>query len=163
MFVFEQADKALGKTEIYALMEKQLGSLVQGEGNIIANAANMCALVYHQLQGLNWCGFYFVHDNYLVLGPFQGKVACTRIAVGQGVCGTAAHTRQTHVVPNVHDFPGHISCDSASQSEIVVPLQKNGSLIGVWDVDSPHLDHFDENDTLGMEMLCDVFLHAVTL
>lgn len=147
----------------YAGLAEQLRGLLHGETNLVANAANFAALVYHALPGLNWCGFYFVdgHGGELVLGPFQGKPACVRIASGRGVCGTAAATRTTQLVPDVHAFPGHIACDSASRSEIVVPLVgADGTLLGVWDVDSPLLARFDEDDRAGMQALCAVFLQA---
>jgi L-methionine (R)-S-oxide reductase len=115
--------------------------------------------VFNSLDGLNWAGFYFFDGKELVVGPFQGKPACVRIPLGKGVCGTAAKTRETQVVPDVHAFAGHIACDSASQSEIVVPLvAADGSLIGVWDVDSPHLARFDDADAKGMVELCRVFV-----
>lgn len=149
------------KAESYRLLVEQLKGLLSGEKNLIANAANMSALVYHQLPDLNWCGFYLFDGQELVLGPFQGQVACVRIALNRGVCGTAASTREVQLVPDVHSFPGHIACDAASQSEIVVPLIKNGALIGVWDVDSPILARFDEEDKKGMQALCDVFLASL--
>src|SRR6188768_1668261 len=125
-----QADS---KAELYAQLADQARALLSGERDRIANAANFSALVYHALPGLNWAGFYFYDGTELVVGPFQGKPACVRIALGKGVCGTAAKTRETQVVRDVHEFPGHIACDSASQSEIVVPLiAKDGSLVGVW-------------------------------
>ncbi|NOL48661.1 GAF domain-containing protein [Pelistega europaea] len=161
MFEVKQADASLNKVETYQLLAEQLQALLSGEHNLIANAANMSALVYHQLPDLNWCGFYLFDGTELVLGPFQGKVACVRIALNRGVCGTAASTCQTQLVQDVHSFPGHIACDAASQSEIVVPLIKNGQLIGVWDVDSPKLARFDEEDRKGMQTLCEVFLASL--
>jgi GAF domain-containing protein len=137
----------------------QARSLLSDETDRIANAANFSALVYHTLPDLNWSGFYFFDGVELVVGPFQGKPACVRIALGKGVCGTAAQTRLTQVVRDVHEFPGHIACDSASQSEVVVPLIANdGTLVGVWDVDSPVVDRFDADDAKGMEALCKAFM-----
>ena len=140
----------------------QARALVHGERNLVANAANLSALLWHALPRLNWCGFYLYDGTELVVGPFQGKPACIRIAIGRGVCGTAAQTRETQLVRDVNAFAGHIACDAASQSEIVVPLVKaDGSLLGVWDVDSPVTDRFDEDDRAGMEALCAVFMDAV--
>lgn len=118
--------------------------LFEGERNFIANAANMSSFIFNTMPNLNWAGFYFVDGNELILGPFNGKPACVRIAFGQGVCGTAAMERQTIIVANVHQFPGHIACDSASQSEIVIPIINDGTLYGVFDIDSPLLDRFTE-------------------
>ncbi|NOL52253.1 GAF domain-containing protein [Pelistega suis] len=161
MFEIKATDASLGKAEMYRLLVEQLKGLLEGEHNLIANAANMSALVYHQVPDLNWCGFYLFDGTELVLGPFQGKVACVRIALNRGVCGAAASSRETQLVKDVHSFPGHIACDAASQSEIVVPLVKNGQLIGVWDVDSPILARFDEEDKVGMQALCEVFLSSI--
>jgi GAF domain-containing protein len=152
---------ATTKADAYAELAAQARALLQGERDRSANAANFAALVYHALPGLNWCGFYFWDGRELVVGPFQGKPACVRIALGKGVCGTAAATRETQVVRDVDAFPGHIPCDSASRSEIVVPMfAADGSLLGVWDVDSPELARFDHDDRLGMEALVQVFLDA---
>jgi len=151
------------KREHYADLVQQARGLLAGERDLIANAANFSALVFHSLPGLNWCGFYLYDGSELVVGPFQGKPACIRIALGKGVCGTAAQTRQTQVVRDVNAFDGHIACDAASQSEIVVPLVKaDGSLLGVWDVDSPHVARFDEDDRVGMEALCAVFVENLS-
>jgi L-methionine (R)-S-oxide reductase len=153
---------AANKAERYAGLAEQMGGLLHDEHDRIANAANFSALVYHAVPGLNWCGFYFFDGTELVVGPFQGKPACVRIALGRGVCGTAAVTGETQVVPDVHEFPGHIACDAASRSEIVVPLRDAaGTLIGVWDVDSPLPNHFDEDDRVGMERLCAIFLASL--
>jgi GAF domain-containing protein len=150
------------KREHYADLAQQARGLLAGERDLVANAANFAALVFHGLPDLNWCGFYLYDGSELVVGPFQGKPACIRIALGRGVCGTAAQTRQTQVVRDVHDFDGHIACDAASQSEIVVPLVKaDGSLLGVWDVDSPQVARFDADDRAGMEALCAVFMEHV--
>ena len=129
---------------------------------MIANAANFSSLIFHSLPDLNWAGFYFAKDDELVLGPFQGKPACVRIRVGQGVCGTAAAQCATTIVPNVHEFPGHIACDSASNSEIVVPLIKNDELIGVLDLDSPVLARFDEADAEGLQRLAAILIATIT-
>ena len=151
----------LPKAAQYEELVAQARALLAGEPDWIANAANFSAFVFHSLSDLNWAGFYFHDGRELVVGPFQGKPACVRIALGKGVCGTAAQTRQTQVVRDVHEFPGHIACDSASQSEIVVPLvAPDGTLIGVWDVDSPVVARFDEEDAKGMEALCAVFIEA---
>lgn len=144
----------------YPLLTAQLEALLSDERDFIANAAQFSAFVYHELEGLNWAGFYLVKDDELVLGPFQGKVACVRIAFGRGVCGAAAASRQTQRVEDVHAFPGHIACDSASNSELVVPLIKDGRLIGVLDLDSPRVGRFGEADQRGMEALAEVLLRA---
>lgn len=152
---------ATDKPTLYAELAQQARGLLHGETNLIANAANFAALVYHALPDINWCGFYFPDGDGLVVGPFQGKPACVRIARGRGVCGTAAATRTTQVVVDVAAHPNHIYCDGASQSEIVVPLVRaDGSLLGVWDVDSPHVGRFDDTDRVGMEALCREFMRA---
>jgi len=144
------------KTELYQLLEKQLRALIAGETDPIANTANAAALLYHSLPDLNWAGFYFLQGDVLVLGPFQGRPACVRIPLGQGVCGTAAKERKTLVVPNVHEFPGHIACDDVSNSEIVIPLLDDGQVLGVLDLDSPNLARFDEVDREGLEKLVEI-------
>ena len=150
------------KREHYADLAQQARGLLHGEPSLIANAANFSALVFHSLPDLNWAGFYLFDGTELVVGPFQGKPACIRIALGKGVCGAAAQTRQTQLVRDVNAFDGHIACDAASQSEIVVPLVRaDGSLLGVWDVDSPHVARFDAEDRAGMEALCAVFMEAL--
>ncbi|NID17451.1 GAF domain-containing protein [Luteibacter yeojuensis] len=147
------------KATLYAELVRQAEGLMHGETNVVANAANFAALVYDAVPDLNWAGFYLFDGTELVVGPFQGKPACIRIALGRGVCGTAAQRRETQVVRDVHEFAGHIACDSASNSEIVVPLVKaDGSLFGVWDVDSPSVARFDDEDREGMEALCRVFM-----
>jgi GAF domain-containing protein len=147
------------KATLYAELVQQAEGLMHGETNTIANAANFAALVYDAVPDLNWAGFYLFDGDELVVGPFQGKPACIRIALGRGVCGTAAQTRQTQVVRDVHEFAGHIACDAASNSEIVVPLVKaDGTLFGVWDVDSPSVARFDDEDRKGMEALCRAFM-----
>lgn len=152
----------LSRQDQYAELHRQMTALLAGETNPIANAGNFSALVMASLSGLNWCGFYFFDGKELVLGPFQGKPACLRIPLNRGVCGAAASRRETQLVADVHEFPGHIACDAASRSEIVVPLIKDGALIGVWDVDSPELNRFGEADQQGMEALCQVYLASLT-
>jgi GAF domain-containing protein len=149
------------KSEQYAELCEQAQGLLHDESDRIANAANFAALVYHALPDLNWAGFYFYDGTELVVGPFQGKPACVRIALGKGVCGTAAATRETQVVRDVHAFPGHIACDAASRSEIVVPLYDGERLLGVWDVDSPVPARFDDADRVGMERLAQIFLNSL--
>jgi len=146
------------KTERYANLKLQLRSLLEGERDFIANAANFSSLLYHSLPDLNWAGLYLHRGGELVLGPFQGQPACVRIAIGKGVCGTAAEQRQTILVDNVHEFPGHIACDSASNSEIVVPLIANEELIGVLDLDSPSFARFDDEDARGLNELAEIFV-----
>src|ERR1700732_2114100 len=148
----------LSKVDLYRALREQLAALFVGERNGLANAANMSALLYEALPNLNWAGFYFLQGRELVLGPFQGKVACVRIALGQGVCGTAAERRETVIVPDVHAVPGHIACDAASRSEIVVPLIQNGRLLGVLDLDSPQLARFDHEDRAGLIAAVDLLL-----
>jgi L-methionine (R)-S-oxide reductase len=150
------------KPELYLNLLSQLRSLVADERDFIANSANMSSLLYHSLPDLNWAGFYFLKNDELVLGPFQGQPACVRIAIGKGVCGTAAQRRQTIIVDNVHDFPGHIACDSASNSEIVVPIINDDHLVGVLDLDSPTVGRFDEEDARGLNELVEVFVESTT-
>jgi GAF domain-containing protein len=135
----------------YTVLNEQLAALTEGISYPIANLANASALLYDVLPGLNWAGFYLTEGNRLILGPFQGKPACIVIPYGRGVCGTAAAENRTVRVPDVHAFPGHIACDSASNSEIVIPLRKDGRVIGVLDIDSPHLDRFSPEDQSGLE------------
>lgn len=149
------------KRQQYAELAAQARGLFAGERDRIANAANLSALVWHALPDLNWCGFYFFDGRELVVGPFQGRPACIRIALGKGVCGSAAQTRETQVVDDVNAFDGHIACDAASRSEIVVPLVADDRLIGVWDVDSPLPARFDEDDRAGMEALCAVYVESL--
>jgi L-methionine (R)-S-oxide reductase len=144
---------AASKPELYAQLLEQARAVFSGEPDPIANAANLAALLYHGLPELNWAGFYFPDGRELVLGPFQGKVACVRIAIGRGVCGTAAELRKTVVVPDVLAFPGHIACDATSRSELVVPLLSGERLLGVLDLDSPLPNRFDEDDRRGLEAL----------
>jgi len=152
---------AANKTEFYQELSLQLASLLEGEHDSIANAANTAALLYHTLPDVNWVGFYFLKGAELVLGPFQGKPACIRIAVGSGVCGTAVERRESIVVPDVNAFPGHIACDSDSRSELVVPLMQAAAIIGVLDLDSPSLARFDDADRVGCETLAAVFLRSL--
>jgi GAF domain-containing protein len=144
----------------YELLAVQLEALLSGEKDFIANAAQCSAFLFHELPDLNWAGFYLCKDNELVLGPFQGKVACVRIPFGRGVCGTAAQTLETQRIEDVHAFAGHIACDSASNSELVIPLIKEGRLIGVLDLDSPELGRFKAEDQKGIERLAKIFLAA---
>ncbi|MGX5219216.1 GAF domain-containing protein [Pseudomonas segetis] len=151
MFEFEGAEE-------YPLLVAQLESLLADERDFIANAAQFSAFLFQQMPALNWAGFYLARDNELVLGPFQGKVACVRIPFGRGVCGAAAQSLQTQRVEDVHAFAGHIACDSASNSELVVPLLKSGKLIGVLDLDSPQVGRFSAEDQAGVEQMVEVFL-----
>ncbi|PSS46711.1 GAF domain-containing protein [Pseudomonas sp. BBP2017] len=144
--------------EGYGLLAAQLEALFADERDFIANAAQFSAFLYSQVEDLNWAGFYLNRNEELVLGPFQGQVACVRIAFGRGVCGAAAASRETQRVEDVHAFPGHIACDSASNSELVIPLVKDGRLIGVLDLDSPKLARFSEADQQGVERLVAIFL-----
>ena len=154
---YDFSDKRSG----YARLAADLGALLAGESDFIANAANTAALLFDALPAINWAGFYFLRGGELVVGPFQGKPACVRIALGRGVCGRAAERRETIVVPDVHAFPGHIACDSTSRSEIVVPLIGE-RLFGVLDIDSPDPRRFDEEDARGLERLAALFLTAST-
>ena len=148
----------MSRAELYRDLGRQLQSLIEDEPDRIANAANMVALLYHGLPDLNWAGFYFTQGSELVLGPFQGQPACVRIAWGNGVCGTAAARATSMLVPDVHEFPGHIACDPVSRSELVVPLIESSKVAGVLDLDSPRLARFDEEDRAGCEHLVAVFL-----
>jgi L-methionine (R)-S-oxide reductase len=162
--VFQLKDiSASGKPALYNELDEQLSALLGDERDLIANAANTASLIYHSLPDLNWAGFYLWKDGELVLGPFHGKPACVRIALGRGVCGTAAQHRETVVVSDVNEFPGHIACDSASRSEIVVPLISGNRLIGVLDIDSPIRGRFDDEDRVGCERLAATFLAASTV
>lgn len=151
------------KTELYEQLAAQLSSLLAGERDLVANAANFSSLLFHSMPDLNWAGFYFVKDGELVLGPFQGQPACVRIKIGQGVCGAGAAKCETVIVPNVHEFPGHIACDSASNSEIVVPLLKGSKLIAVLDLDSPNFQRFDDQDARGLENLVRILLASTNV
>jgi len=150
----------------YPSLELQLRSLLEGEHDLVANAAQFSAFIFDTVADLNWAGFYLVRPaqkgttKELLVGPFQGKVACARIPFGKGVCGAAAQDRRTYLVPDVHAFPGHIACDSASNSEIVIPVIKDGELFGVFDIDSPSLNRFRLEDQAGLEKLLAVFVAA---
>lgn len=140
--------------EFYDLLAKQADALTAGEPNVIANLANISALLFDSLDDINWAGFYFLDtDSELVLGPFQGKPACVRIPVGRGVCGTAASTKTIQLIGDVHSFEGHIACDAASNSEIVLPLLKDGEVYAVLDIDSPSLSRFNEGDSEGLQLI----------
>ena len=148
-------------TPEYDDLLSDLRGLLDGETDMVANAANTAAVMWQYLPEINWAGFYFLRGDTLVLGPFAGKPACVRIPLGQGVCGTAAARRETIVVPDVHAFPGHIACDSASNSEIVVPLIRAGVVLGVLDIDSPQLDRFKAADRAGCEAIAALFVQAL--
>ena len=147
-----------GKPKLYASLVVQLLSLLKGEHDFVANAANFSALLFNALPNVNWAGFYFLQGEELVLGPFQGNPACVRIPMGTGVCGVAAQQCETIIVPNVHEFPGHIACDVASNSEIVVPLFDGERLLGVLDLDSQTVGRFDDQDAEGLNELVTVFV-----
>ena len=148
------------KAADYLRLSEELAALLRGETDLIANAANTAALIFEALPEINWAGFYFLRGQELVVGPFQGKPACVRIGLGKGVCGTAAAQRRTLVVADVHEFPGHIACDAASRSEIVVPLICATSLVGVLDIDSPRPGRFDAADCAGIQTLAALFIAA---
>jgi GAF domain-containing protein len=161
MDCFASLAMTTGKIELYRQLAQSLDGLLTGERDLIANAANTAALIFTSVPGLNWAGFYFLRGNQeLVLGPFQGNPACTRIAVGRGVCGTAVAAKQTMLVPDVHAFADHIACDTASRSELVVPLLSGGEIVGVLDLDSPSLARFDQDDQIGIETLARIFTEA---
>ena len=165
--MFETSAASL--TPDYPMLARQLASLLEGERDLTANAAQFSAFINDSVADLNWAGFYFLrparrHDGQeLLLGPFQGKVACYRIPIGRGVCGTAIAEKRTMLVPDVHAFPGHIACDSASNAEIVIPLMQNGAPVGVFDIDSPTLNRFNDTDQQGLEALVKVFLDCTDL
>ncbi|WP_456277985.1 GAF domain-containing protein [Bacillus sp. AK128] len=159
MFKVEQYNAT--KEKNYDLVIKQLEALIEDESNAVANLANASALLNQFLSEVNWVGFYVTEGTELVLGPFQGLPACVRIPFGKGVCGTAAQTKETQRIADVHAFPGHIACDAASQSEIVVPLIKNGEVIGVLDIDSPIKDRFDEIDQQSLEKFVEVLIKYI--
>ncbi len=158
MFAIKSA--AGSKSDLYAGLHEQARALLEGERDAGANAANVAALIFHTLPDLNWTGFYWLKGGELVLGPFQGKPACVRIPLGRGVCGTAARDQRSIVVPDVEKFPGHIACDSASRSEVVVPVMRAGKVIGVLDLDSPSLARFDGEDAAELEALASLFVAA---
>ena len=155
--MFTQQEIVGTKSEQYALLIEQCKAILHGERHRIANAANLSALFFNSLPDVNWLGFYFLEQGELIVGPFQGLPACVRIAIGKGVCGTAAQTLQTQLVADVHTFEGHIACDSATQSELVVPLIQHGQLIGVLDIDSPLLNRFDIEDQVAFETIAQLF------
>jgi GAF domain-containing protein len=155
-----KSDRPGTKAGLHSELLSQARALVAGERDATANAANLAALVFHTLPDVNWAGFYWMKQGELVLGPFQGKPACVRIALGQGVCGTAARDKRTVVVEDVNRFPGHIACDSASMSEVVVPLVRGGKVVGVLDLDSPSLRRFDADDARTLEALAAIYLEA---
>lgn len=158
---FTVAELVGDSAEQYVQLTAQAEALTAGESDRIANAANVSALLFHSLADVNWVGFYLFDGRELVVGPFQGKPACIRIPLGTGVCGTAATTRQTQVVPDVHAFAGHIACDGDTRSEIVVPLVLAGELVGVLDLDSPLPNRFDDADRVGLEAIAEVFLESL--
>lgn len=145
----------------YTMLSKQLDALLTGETNVIANLSNASALLNQFFDQINWVGFYLVENGELVLGPFQGLPACVRIQFGKGVCGTSAEIMETVIVPDVHEFPGHIACDAASQSEIVLPIVKDGELVGVLDIDSPIKNRFSEEDAKGLEQFIQVLVKHI--
>lgn len=161
MFELNTSEAGATKRDQYVLLAAQAEALLQGERNLVANAANLASLIWHSLPDLNWAGFYLYDGQELVLGPFMGKPACVRIALGKGVCGTAAATRTTQRVRDVHAFPGHIACDAASNSEIVVPLLQGERLLGVLDLDSPVTARFDADDQSGLEALAAIWLRSL--
>lgn len=154
---------ATSTAELLAGLRQQARALLEGERDPVANAANLSSLIFHTLPGLNWAGFYWMKGGELVLGPFQGKPACVRIAVGRGVCGTAVKERRTIVVRDVDEFPGHIACDPASRSEVVVPIVRSGQVLGVLDIDSPVHARFDEEHAQALEALVADFVQATDL
>lgn len=160
--MFNSSPLSGSKPEQYAQLLAQARALLHGEPDRIANAANVSALVHHSLPGLNWTGFYFFDGQELVVGPFQGLPACVRIPLDKGVCGAAARNRQTQRVADVHAFPGHIACDAASRSELVVPLVRGDQLVGVFDLDSPLPDRFDEQDQQGLEAIAQAFVESLS-
>lgn len=152
----------MSKIQLYQRLAQQADALMAEETHLIANLANLSALLFMELEDINWVGFYLYENDELVLGPFQGQPACIRIPVGRGVCGTAASTLQTQLVTDVHDFPGHIACDAASNSEVVVPIVVNDKLIGVLDIDSPSIGRFDNDDLVGAELLVTQLVKRLT-
>jgi L-methionine (R)-S-oxide reductase len=160
MFAIQSLPPGASKADNYRQIYRELAELVKGESNFLANAANVVSLIYHVLPDLNWVGFYWMQGEELVLGPFQGKPACTRLPLGKGVCGTAAQKAQSIIVPDVNEFEGHIACDTASRSEIAVPLLNWGKLVGVLDLDSAIPNRFDDDDSEGLEGLVAVFLSS---
>ncbi|WP_158969048.1 GAF domain-containing protein [Paraglaciecola sp. L3A3] len=150
------------KQQLYAEMSSQAAALVAGETDQIANMANLSALLYWGLKDVNWAGFYLVRDQQLVLGPFQGKPACIRIPIGKGVCGTAVSENSIQLINDVHQFAGHIACDAQSNSEIVIPIEKDGKIIGVLDLDSPIIARFDHEDKIGLINIVNIFVQSIS-
>lgn len=148
------------KVEMYELLQQQLKAILDGESDVIANLSNVSAILNGALKEINWVGFYLMKNGSLILGPFQGKLACVHIEIGRGVCGTAVKEECTQLVDDVHVFPGHIACDSASNSEIVVPLKKDGKILGVLDIDSPKLARFDKEDQIHLEKIAEILVQA---
>ena len=161
MFELPAASPPSDKSALYQYLNESASALVAGEHDRIANAANLAALIFHTLPDLNWAGFYFFDGKELVVGPFQGKPACVRIALDRGVCGAAARLRQTQIIADVHQFPGHIACDSASNSELVLPIIAGDQLIGVLDLDSPLFNRFDERDATGLAQLVQLYVDTL--
>jgi GAF domain-containing protein len=159
----EDVCMATDKSDVYARLRDELTALLEGERDLVANAANTAALLHERLDRINWVGFYFRRGEELVVGPFQGRPACVRIGLGQGVCGAAAARGETIVVPDVQEFPGHIACDPASRSEIVVPIVVRDAVVGVLDVDSPLLGRFDSTDRQGLEQIVDLFIRSTDI
>ena len=152
----EKIMKDIDKNNLYKQTKKQVESLIVPTLPLVTNLSNISALLNEALEDINWVGFYLLKEQTLLLGPFQGKVACTRIALGRGVCGTAAKEARTQLVEDVHQFPGHIACDSASNSEIVIPIKVDNKVIGVLDIDSPNISRFDEQDKKGLETIIQI-------
>jgi GAF domain-containing protein len=159
--MFAKSTYAGDTQQQYEMLAKQLDALLTGEKNVMANLSNASALLNQFFDRINWVGFYMMDENELVLGPFQGLPACIRIPVGRGVCGTSVAKKETIIVADVHAFPGHIACDAASQSEIVVPLLKNGVVIGVLDIDSPEKNRFQEEDQHGLEHFVSILMKHI--
>lgn len=148
------------KTEMYRLLEQQIAAILDGESDVISNLSNVSAMLNGALREINWVGFYLMKNGSLLLGPFQGNLACVHIQIGRGVCGTAVQEGTTQLVEDVHAFPGHIACDSASNSEIVIPLKKDGKILGVLDIDSPVFSRFDQDDKMHLEKIAELLVMA---
>ena len=160
--VLEKSNTALGLSQPFDLIVKQVASLISGESDLIANLANISAVLFNNLDDVNWAGFYLFKENQLVLGPFQGQAACIRIPMNKGVCGTAAFKKEAILVDNVHEFSGHIACDAASNSEIVIPIVVAGSLIGVLDIDSPKYARFSQDDLIALSAIVSLIEDNIT-
>lgn len=148
------------KIEMYELLLKQMEMILEGETDVIANLSNVSAMLGEALPKINWAGFYLMKEGKLILGPFQGKLACIHIPLGRGVCGTAAATKEVQLVKNVHEFPGHIACDSASNSEVVIPMILDGKVLGVLDIDSAELERFDETDATYLQKIAELVVRG---